>query len=429
MKILRYHDAGFDQALDALVTRSAFPIEADRAAADILEEVQAEGDAAVIRYAARFDHVDLTAAQFAVSAEEIAVAATAIDDTVKAAIDLAHRNITAFAEQRRPADWSFSPRPGVTVGERFVPLSRIAAYIPGGAAPLVSTVLHTITMAQVAGVREIVVTTPPRADGSVNPAILYASKIAGATEIYRLGGVYAIGALAYGTRTILAVEKIVGPGNAYVTAAKRRVYGDVALDLVAGPSEVLVIADRSARPASVAADLLAQAEHGSGREEAVMVTTAPEMIDAVRSEVERQAADISGHNGLRQVLENGVYLILAETIDQAMAIANRYAPEHLEIQSDDAGAIATGITAAGAVFIGHWTPESCGDFVAGPSHVLPTGGTARFFSGLTVEQFYRRLSNVEYDRAALAAERSAIEAFSSMEGLTAHGRCAGIRFA
>ena len=262
-----------DTQLDAILERTAFPAEIERQADDILQAVRDEGDAAVARFAKRFDDVDLQPDRFRVTAAEIEAARDQVDADTRAAIDSACENILQFSRARLPQDWDFAPRAGVRLGERFVPLSRVAAYVPGGTAPLVSTVLHTVALARAAGVPEIVLTTPPAGDGgAVNPAILYAASVAGATEVYRLGGVYAVGALAYGTQTIRPVEKIVGPGNAYVTAAKRRVYGDVALDLVAGPSELLVIADHTARADFVAADMLSQAEHGSGAEQVVLVT-------------------------------------------------------------------------------------------------------------------------------------------------------------
>ena len=313
------------------------------------------------------------------------------------------------------------------LGVRFAPMDRVGVYVPGGTAPLISTVLHTVTLAAVAGVEEIVVVTPPREDGSVHPAILYAARTAGATEVYRLGGVYAIGALAFGTETVRKVELIAGPGNAYVTAAKRQVYGFVAVDLVAGPSEIMVIADDKADPAHVAADMLSQAEHGSGWEQAVLVTTEGDLIESVRAELERQREFLSRRECVDRVLADGVFLIQVESLDDAAALASRYAPEHLEIITRRAGTLAKKVTAAGAVFLGPWTPEPVGDFVAGPSHVLPTGGAGRYFSGLTVDKFFRRMSVVNYQKQALREEADAIAAFAEAEGLDAHGRSARIR--
>jgi len=424
---IRRADPAFGERLEALVTRSAFDRPTEAAAAAILEDVRRRGDAAVVDCAQRFDRVALTPAEFAVSEAEIEAAAAAVGPRTRRAIHAAVRSLAGFARRSLPRDWSFSPRRGVSTGEHYAPLDRVGCYVPGGTAPLISTVVHTVTLARTAGVPEIVLATPPGPDKRVNPAILYAARAAGVTTVYRLGGVYAIGALAYGTETVPRVEKIVGPGNAYVTAAKRQVYGQVALDLVAGPSEILILADETADAAYVAADLLSQAEHGSGREQAVLISTAPALLDEVARELTAQSASLSRADCVRQVLDQGVFLIGARDLDEAVAIANRYAPEHLEIMTRRPDQVARRITAAGAIFLGPWTPEPVGDFVAGPSHVLPTGGAARFFSGLTVGHFLRRMSVVRYDRPALLAELRHIERFAAEEGLDAHGRSASIR--
>ncbi len=427
MQRLDYRQEDFAEQIELLTTRSAFPQEVEEQVAKILRDVRERGDEAIIDYARKFDRVDLKVEEFRVPREEIVAARGAVNAETRRAIELAHANVAAFATERVPKDWEFSPRPGVQVGERFVPLSRIAAYIPGGTAPLVSTTLHTMTMAQVAGVKEIVLLTPVGPDKQVNPAILYAAQLAGATEIYRLGGVYGIAAAAFGTGSIRGVEKIVGPGNAYVTAAKRQVYGHVALDLVAGPSEILIIADETADPAAIAADMLSQAEHGSGLEQCVLVSTCEALIEKVPGELQRQAAALPKQQAVEKVLAQGSFLILVGTIKQAAELASRWAPEHLEIITREPRAVAANITAAGAIFLGPWTPEPVGDFVAGPSHVLPTGGAARFFSGLTVEMFFRRMSLVEYDREALEREGRAIEEFGRIEELAAHGGTVRVR--
>ncbi|MBQ6473605.1 MAG: histidinol dehydrogenase, partial [Victivallales bacterium] len=284
-----------------------------------------------------------------------------------------------------------------------------------------------VTVAAAAGVRDIAVLTPARADGTVNPAILTACHIAGATEVYRLGGVYGVAAVAYGTQTIRKVEKIVGPGNAYVTAAKRQLYGEVALDQVAGPSEVLVVADDSANPKFVAADLLAQAEHGSGRELSVLVTTSEKLIADVKKAIQEQCRVRTRNSTINRVLDNGTFFILTKSLDEAAAVASRFAPEHLELMTRQPTRLVPKITAAGAIFLGAWTPEPVGDFVAGPSHVLPTGGAASYFSGLTVDMFYRRSSIVSYTRSALKKELPYIQQFAEQEGLDGHGASASIR--
>jgi histidinol dehydrogenase len=428
MKILHYNDKTFANELDTLCSRSAFTDDVDRSVAEILHAIQKKGNTALIDYARMFDHVDLNSDEFRVPETEISNAESMLDQTTKNAIHLAYENITTFAEKRLPKSWSFSPRKGVLVGERYVPLDRVAAYIPGGNSPLVSTVIHTVAIAKAAGVGDIVVTTPPGKNKKIHPGILYASSVSGATEVFRLGGVYGIGAMAYGTETIQKVEKIVGPGNAFVTAAKRIVYGHVALDLVAGPSEIMIIADESANPEFIAADMLAQAEHGSGREMAMLISTSDDIIQNVREQLETQSKARDRFSAMQTVIEHGVFLIRVKNIEQAIMITNRIAPEHLEIMTDEAPEkLADQIKAAGAIFLGSWTPEPVGDFVAGPSHVLPTGGAGRFFSGLTVDQFFRKISIVKYDKDALSREAEAIRAFSKVENLDAHGHSVDIR--
>jgi histidinol dehydrogenase len=427
MKTLRYTDASFAADLEPLLNRTAFDPEIEKAVAEILAGVRRDGDAALSAYARQFDGAALVPAHFRVAEAELVASGSKITSTLRQTIRRAVRQVKDFAQQRRPHNWVHHPRPGVTLGEQYVPLDRIGAYVPGGTAPLVSTVIHTVAIAAAAGVKEIVVITPPGKDGSINPAILYAARMAGATEVYRLGGVYGIAALAFGTASVKRVQKIVGPGNAYVTAAKRQVYGYCSLDMVAGPSEILVIADNTANPAFVAADILSQAEHGSGREQAVLVTDDPALPAKVQAELTRQAALLSRSATVARVLEHGVFLIVVKDLDMAAEVANRYAPEHLEILTAAPKALSHKITCAGAIFLGVWTPEPLGDFVAGPSHVLPTGGAARSFSGLTIEQFFRRMSLVQYNEKAFMDELPHLEQFAAAEGLDAHGRSATIR--
>ncbi len=427
MRVIRHNDTGFASTLAALLKRARFDPAVEQAAADILAAVRQRGDAAVAELVNRFEGVTLTPAEFAVTPAEFAAAARQVTSADRQTIRAAHRQIADFARRQKRRDWSCRPRPGVTLGERFTPLDRVGVYVPGGTAPLVSTVLHTTTLAKVAGVREIVIVTPPRTAGTVHPAVLYAAQVAGATQALKLGGVYAVGALAYGTASIRPVEKIVGPGNAYVTAAKRQVYGEVALDLVAGPSEILIIADDTANPRFIAADLLSQAEHGSGREQAYLITTHEPLVAAVQSELTRQAAQLPRQACVQTVLDQGTFMIVVPDLAAAAAVASALAPEHLEIMTRTPRRVAARITAAGAIFLGPWTPEPVGDFVAGPSHVLPTAGAGRFFSGLTLEHFYRRMSVVEYSRAALEREAPWVAGFAAMEGLAAHGASAACR--
>jgi len=314
------------------------------------------------------------------------------------------------------------------LGEKFVPFERVGVYVPGGASPLVSTALMTVTLAKVAGVPEIVACTPVGKDETVNPHVLFALELAGATEIYKTGGVQAIGAMAYGTRTIDKVQKIVGPGNAYVTAAKRMIYGDVALDLVAGPSEVAILADESADARHIAADLLSQAEHGTGLEKTLLVCSSEALAEEVRLELLRQYETLPRQDLIEKILKQGTLLVVVKSVEDGMVLCNRFAPEHFELLVKEPKTYLKQVTCAGAVFLGHWTPEVVGDFVAGPSHVLPTGGAARSFSGLTVNDFQRRISVVEYTEADLKETLPTIQTFSRVEELTAHGRSATIRF-
>jgi histidinol dehydrogenase len=428
MEKIYYNDKAFEDKLNKLYHRPSYPPEIETAVKDIINDVRDNGDNALCKYAKKFDNAELTPEMFEVDIDEIKQKSRKIPNAEKRAIKEALANIELFSKQRLPQPWTSSPRPGVIVGERFEPMERIGVYIPGGTAPLVSTVIHTAGLAKAAGVKEIVAITPPGADGSVHPAVLYAMRQAGVTEVYRLGGVYGIAALAYGTETIKKVEKIVGPGNAYVTAAKKLVYGQVAIDMVAGPSEIMVIADEKCNPEFIAADMLSQAEHGSGYEQAVLLSTDAPLIDEVEKELLKQKESLSRNETIDKVLDNGVFLIQAKDMDQAAEIASRYAPEHLEIQCRKAGNVAKQVKAAGAIFIGQWTPEPIGDFCAGPSHVLPTAGSGKYFSGLTVEGFFRRMSILNYQKSALKKEVDIAVKFAEMEGLDAHGRSAAIRF-
>ncbi len=317
---------------------------------------------------------------------------------------------------------------GAVVGEKFDPFHRVGVYIPGGTAPLVSTALMTVSLARVAGCAEIVVCTPCGKDGTVNPALLYAARVAGATEIYRVGGAQAIGALAFGTESIRRVQKIFGPGNAYVVAAKRLVVGQVAIDLLPGPSEVLVLADDSANPRHAAADLLAQAEHGSGYERIWLVTTSARLLAAVQKEIARQLKNCARRQFIERVLDRDTWLIQTKSLDEALELTNELAPEHCEVMTRNARQVSAKIHTAGAIFLGPWSPTVLGDYVAGPSHTLPTGGAGISFPGLSVDQFQRRTSVVEYSRGALRKALPAVRTFAKMEGLDAHGKSAELRF-
>ena len=427
MKIIDRTDADYEQALQSLYTRPACPPDIEQRAQAIVDEVRRHGDSAVLAQIAKFDGVKLTADALKVSGDEIAAAKKSVSKKTKDAVRLACRNITAFAKMQLPRSWTSHPRPGVTLGEQFTPMARVACYVPGGTAPLVSSALHTVAVAKAAGVPEIIAATPPRKDGTVNPATLYALVTAGATAVYKMGGATAIAALAYGTETIPAVDKIVGPGNAYVAAAKRCVYGRVAIDMVAGPSEVMVVADGSVDPAWTAADILSQAEHGSGLEQAVLVTDSKKTLNAVKAQILKQSETLTRQGPLQKVLANGIFLIRCGSMDEAAEIAGKFAPEHLELHCAEPRKFAKRVRAAGAIFLGPWTPEPAGDFTAGPSHVLPTAGTAKFFHGITAGDFLCRSSILSYTDKALMRELDAIEHFAEIEGLDAHGRSASIR--
>jgi len=427
MKIIDCTDADYAQALQSLYTRPACPPEIEERAKAIVEEVRLHGDKAVLAQIAKFDGVKLTASKLKVSDAEIKAAKAAVPKKTRDAVKHAIANIRKFSSMQIPKNWLSKPRPGVTLGEQFTPMERVGCYVPGGTAPLVSSAVHTVAVAKTAGVREIVAATPPRKDGTVNPATLYALIEAGATTVYKMGGATAVAALAYGTKTVPAVEKIVGPGNAYVAAAKRLVYGRVAIDMVAGPSEVMVVADGSVDPAWTAADMLAQAEHGSGLEQAVLVTDSKKVLKAVQKQMLEQSKTLLRQGPLQKVLANGIFLIRCSSMDEAADIAGKFAPEHLEVHCAEPRKFARKVSAAGAIFLGPWTPEPAGDFTAGPSHVLPTAGTAKFFHGISAIDFFRRSSLLEYTQAALEAELDDIELFAQTEGLDAHGRSASIR--
>ncbi len=427
MQTILRNDPQRMEKLEALYQRPACPASVEKAVAEIMNDVRENGDEAVCRYLEKFDGVKLSPAEFRVTDAEVAEAEKQVAPAMKRAIRNALKNIRDFTRRTLPQDWHFSPRKGVVQGERFIPMERVGCYIPGGTAPLVSTSIHTVGIAKAAGVKEIVAATPPMKNGKINPATLYALKTAGATEILKLGGAYAIAAMGYGTDSVRKVEKIAGPGNAYVAAAKKYVYGSVAIDMVAGPSEIMVIADKTANPVFAAADMLSQAEHGSGLEQAVCVSDSADMLAAVQAEYLRQKKSLTRHTTIDKVTENGIFFIEAENMAEAAEIAGNYAPEHLEIQTEKPSAVAKQVKAAGAIFLGSWTPEPAGDFTAGPSHVLPTAGTAKFFHGISGADFMRRSSLIQYTEKAILAEVDDILCFAAMEGLDAHGRSASVR--
>lgn len=416
------------KTIERFFSRPGVDPRAEAVARPVLEDIRERGDRAVTEYVTRFDGCRLSPSRFKVSPEEIEAARKEVDTAFKTAAREADRRIARFSKAGLRKDWSIKTPRGGTLGERFMPLDRVGVYVPGGMAPLVSTALMTATLARVAGVPEIVACSPAGKDGKLNPYILFALDLAGVTEIYKLGGIQAIGAMAYGTKTVRAVRKIAGPGGPYVTAAKRLVYGTVDLDLVAGPSEVAILADATANPAQVMVDLLSQLEHGTGHEKALLVTTSARLASAVRKKVFEEASKLTRGDWLCKVLPRNLLIVQVKRAEHAVELSNTFAPEHLELLVDKPEKWSEGITHAGAIFLGPWTPESAGDFAAGPSHVLPTGGTAAIFSGLTVDAFRRRTSIIDLKEQDLEDVLPVIEAFGRVEDLDAHALSARIRF-
>jgi histidinol dehydrogenase len=428
MNICRFTDPDYSERLRQLTAVSPlFDPTIEQRTRSILDDVKARGDQALIELTERFDGAKLRSEQLAVTTAELMTASLHADEALRQAIAAAITNIERFSRKSLRKNWSTTNAHGAKVGEKFDPFTRVGLYIPGGTAPLVSTALMTVTLARVAGCPEIVACTPCGKNGEVNAALLFALRTAGATEIFRLGGSQAIAAMGYGTATIRRVQKIFGPGNSYVVAAKRLLFGQVAVDLLPGPSEVLVIADDTADARFVAADLLAQAEHGSGDERVWLVSTSAKVLDSVRKEMARQLTSLKRNEFISRALESNGWLILVKSMDDAIKLANHLAPEHCEVMTRQAGKVAERILTAGAIFLGPYSPTVLGDYVAGPSHVLPTGGAGASFAGLTVDQFQRRTSLVEYGKGSLKKALSAVSAFADAEGLDAHGRSASVR--
>lgn len=427
MRILRFDEPDFASRMLALQRTASPSPEVVATVAGILADIRQRGDAALIDYTRRFDGAALSADTLRIADVEIEASAAQAAPEVRGAVEAAHRNVSEFARRGLRQPWQATNAEGADVGERFDPLGRVGIYVPAGTAPLASTVLMTVTLAKVAGVPEIVVATPVAGTGALNPAVALALQTAGATEVYRVGGAQAVAALAYGTETIRSVAKIFGPGNPWVVEAKRQVFGVVGVDLLPGPSEILVLADETANAAWIAADLLAQAEHGHGSSVA-LVTTSARLLEEVSREVDRQAATLLRGSHLRGVLEEDTFLVLVPDLVAAVEVANDFAPEHLSLVVRNDEEIAPKLRTAGAIFLGGYSPVAAGDFLAGPSHELPTGGAGKAFPGLTVDQFQRRTSLVRYNAAALKASCPFIRAFSEIEGLDAHGQSATIRF-
>jgi histidinol dehydrogenase len=429
VRTLVFASKRFDSDLAMFCREAAVAPAVSRSVSSILAAVRAKGDAAVALYARRFDGARLAPREFRVGPGEIERALKGLPASTRSALRAAHASIRDFNRRTLPRDWRARNPQGAVVGEKFDPIRRVGLYVPGGEVPLVSTALMTATLASLAGCPEIAAFSPAGPSRPIAPELLAALALAGVSEIYRIGGVQAIGAMAYGTRTIPRVDKIFGPGNAYVCEAKRQVFGAVGVDLLPGPSELMVIADGTARPEFAASDLLAQAEHGSGREKVYLVGLSRRVIDRVRMEIDRQLGSLTRAAKIRRVLGHGFAAIQVPGLAEAAQVANRVAPEHLQLlvgPKSIPGLVAS-ITTAGAILIGNQTPTVLGDFVAGPSHVLPTAGAGRFSSGLQVADFLRRTSIVSYDAASLRRAAPIVAAFSAMERLDAHGASASVR--
>ena len=394
---------------------------------EILDKVKEEKDAAVFAYTAKFDGAELTADTIEVTDAEIEEAYAQVDDTLLTVIRKAKDNIESYHAKQRQNSWFDSKPDGTILGQKITPLHRVGVYVPGGKAVYPSSVLMNVMPAKVAGVDEIIMVTPPGKNGKVSPNTLVAAKEAGVDKIYKVGGAQAIAALAYGTESIQKVDKIVGPGNIFVALAKRTVYGHVSIDSIAGPSEILVVADETANPRYVAADLLSQAEHDE-LASAILVTTSEKLAHEVSNQVDGFLKKLSRAEIISKSLDNYGYILLADTMEDVIDVANEIASEHLEIQTKNPFEVMTKIRNAGAIFIGEYASEPLGDYFAGPNHILPTNGTAKFFSPLSVDDFIKKSSIISYSREALQKVHKDIESFAKAEQLTAHANSIHVRF-
>ena len=394
---------------------------------EILDKVKEEKDAAVFAYTAKFDGAELTTDTIEVTDAEIEEAYAQVDDTLLTVIRKAKDNIESYHAKQRQNSWFDSKPDGTILGQKITPLHRVGVYVPGGKAVYPSSVLMNVMPAKVAGVDEIIMVTPPGKNGKVSPNTLVAAKEAGVNKIYKVGGAQAIAALAYGTESIPKVDKIVGPGNIYVALAKKAVYGHVSIDSIAGPSEILVVADETANPRYVAADLLSQAEHDE-LASAILVTTSEKLAHEVSDQVDGFLKELSRAEIISKSLDNYGYILLADTMEDVIDVANEIASEHLEIQTKNPFEVMTKIRNAGAIFIGEYASEPLGDYFAGPNHILPTNGTAKFFSPLSVDDFIKKSSIISYSREALQKVHKDIESFAKAEQLTAHANSIHVRF-
>lgn len=426
--MIHLDEAGRKNLLEDLLKRSPNQYsEYESVVAEILKNVKEKKDEAVFDYTEKFDHASVDASTIMVTEREIEEAYALVEPSLVEVIQKALVNIRSYHEKQKKYSWFDSTRQGTILGQKLTPLSRVGVYVPGGKAAYPSSVLMNVIPAKVAGVEEIFMTTPCNKDGKVVPATLVAAKEAGVDRIYKVGGAQAIAALAYGTESIPKVDKIVGPGNIYVALAKKAVYGHVSIDSIAGPSEILVLADDTANPRYVAADLLSQAEHDE-LASAILVTTSEALATQVSEEVDAFVKELSRKDIITKSLDQYGYILLVDTMEEAIDIANEIASEHLEIMTEDAFMVMTKIKHAGAIFIGEYSSEPLGDYFAGPNHILPTNGTAKFFSPLGVDDFVKKSSIISYSREALEPIHNDIITFAEAEQLTAHANSIRVRF-
>ncbi|WP_225072822.1 histidinol dehydrogenase [Desulfuromonas sp. CSMB_57] len=426
MQLLSFDDERFESALDAIVGRAETPPAGiEETVAAIIEAVRRDGDRALMEYTARFDGLQLRAADLEVSPAEVERAMAEVAEEDLACLRLAAERIRAFHSRQKTESWITNDEPDVLLGQLVRPLERVGIYVPGGKASYPSSVLMNAIPAKVAGVGEVIMVVPmPR--GEVNPHVLAAARLAGVDRIFRIGGAQAVAALAYGTATVPRVDKITGPGNIYVATAKKQVFGQVDIDMIAGPSEILVVNDGSGNAAHIAADLLSQAEHDE-LAAAILVTTDADFARRVQIEVETQLGGLGRQAIARRSIDAFGAIFVARDLEQAVALSNRIAPEHLELAVAEPFALLPRIHHAGAIFLGHYCPEALGDYLAGPNHTLPTGGTARFFSPLGVDDFVKKSSLISCSPQGLERLGGAALRLAGLEGLEAHGRSVGIR--
>jgi len=426
MRVITYKDRGYQKFVGSLDRRAEPSRELEEAVAGIVGEVRRRGDRALIDFTKKFDKAKLSVGSLFVSEQEFAEAEAVVAPATRRAIRSSRRNIHAFAKESLRKDWKRKNAEGAVVGERFTSFDRVGIYVPGGKAPLVSTALMTGAFAQAAKVPEIIAATPVGPAGKVNPDLLYALRQSGATEVLKVGGAQAIAALAMGTKSVRRVDKIFGPGNAFVVEAKRQMVGAVSIDLLPGPSEVLVISDSSGDPVCIAADLLAQAEHG-GDSVVGFVTNSSRLLKQVEKEVDRQLKRLSRSEYIGESLRKAGFAVLVRSIDDAIKICNEFAPEHLSLVVKDERRRLGEIRTAGAIYLGNISAIAVGDFLAGPSHTLPTGGAGKSFSGLRADQFQRRTSIVKMDKSSVKKSLPVVQEFARMEGLDAHGESVRLR--